>query len=232
MSKKISSWSFSRYTTYKACPRSAYYKFIEKRFEPGSPAMDRGSDIHKKIEDYILGKTTQFPEEAKHVRAQVATARAAYVKDKNSVIVEDTWAFRRDWSITTWDDWNGCWLRVKVDCARFVNEHAMSITDWKTGKFRPGDIDDYNLQLKLYVLGAFLRYPQLERVAPRLVYVDEGMIFPKVPDIWTRDSVPILMNFWEDATTRMLADTYFEPEPGNACRWCYFRKSNGGPCQY
>lgn len=232
MTKKIFSWSFSRYTAYNDCPRSAYYKFIEKRPEPGSPAMDRGTAIHKLAEDYILGKIKELPSELSQVRAQVQTLRKSFREDANSVVVEDTWAFKEDWSITSWDDWYGCRLRIKVDAARFVNKKAMVITDWKTGKFRPGDLYTYEQQLKLYVLGAFLRYPELERVSPRLVYTDEGKIFPEVPDIWERKSVPMLQSFWTDTTKRMLNDTVYEPTPGNACRWCYFRKSNGGPCQY
>jgi hypothetical protein len=41
-----------------------------------------------------------------------------------------------------------------------------------------------------------------------------------------------LADDWEDKTRPMLNDTIFAPKPGNACRWCHWKKSNGGPCKF
>ena len=34
------------------------------------------------------------------------------------------------------------------------------------------------------------------------------------------------------ASSALLTDTLFAPRPGPYCRWCHFRKENGGPCTF
>ena len=45
----INQWSYSRLSCYEKCPKQAEFKFIKKIKEPGSPAMDRGKDMHKPV---------------------------------------------------------------------------------------------------------------------------------------------------------------------------------------
>ena len=44
-------WSYSRLTTWEQCPLKAKLKYIDGLKEPGSPAMDRGTAIHKDAEE-------------------------------------------------------------------------------------------------------------------------------------------------------------------------------------
>ena len=67
VAQRITSWSFSRWNVYNTCPAQAKYKFIDKLPEPGSPAMDRGSAIHKGVEQYILGAAAKPPADAKAI---------------------------------------------------------------------------------------------------------------------------------------------------------------------
>ena len=90
------------------------------------------------------------------------------------------------------------------------------------------------MQLELYALAAFKRYPHLEEVLPRLVYLDTGDVYPPEDDplVFKRSDVPALEKLWAKRIKPMLADKRFLPKPNNKCRWCHFRKENSGPCRF
>lgn len=227
----INSWSFSRFSTYRKCPQLAKYKFVDKLYEPGSPAMDRGSAIHKLAEDYIT-KGGVFPEEYTKVKEILLGLRKSFLRNPHAVAVEQSWSFRKDWSETTWNDWNECWLRIKVDAAKFVAPTRLVVIDWKTGKFRADDVAEYHDQLQLYALGGFLKYPEVTQIIAQLVYVDEGFSYPKIGTLFHRRQTKELQAAWVVSTKSMLTDRMFPPTPSRACIWCHFRRSNGGPCKY
>ena len=54
--KQVTSWSFSRYSTYKQCPLKLKLSAIDRIREPGNEAMARGDAIHKLAEKYIKGE--------------------------------------------------------------------------------------------------------------------------------------------------------------------------------
>jgi RecB family exonuclease len=231
MPSKITAWSFSRYNTYRTCPRRAKYLYIDKMKEPGSPAMDRGSDIHKLAERYVKGQVARLPPVLALFRDRLAAMRKAFRSDRASIAVEETWAFRRDWTRTTWDDWDGCWLRIKLDVAH-VTVGGVEITDWKTGKFSPQyNLDQYVEQLELYALGSLIVYPD-QPVTPYLRFTDHEITYPAAGEgtTYVPADLPRLKKAWEKKTRPMLSDSTFAPRANSGCRWCHFRKDNGGPC--
>lgn len=232
--QRIKAWSFSRYSDYVLCPFKAFLKHVKRVQEPPNAAMQRGSEIHDKAENYIMGKISRIPSELKEFHKLFKQLRDDYKKNKD-IVVEQMWAFTKDWKVTRWDDWAKCVVRIKVDCAVVVSSDTMIVYDWKTGKFRPQQNQKYNEQLELYALGALLIFPHIKTVYPQLVYVDEGVTYEGEDDNplkFTKDQVPALKKSWEKRTKAMLNDTQFAPKPNNLCRWCYFRADNGGPCQY
>ena len=104
---------------------------------------------------------------------------------------------------------------------------TVEVHDFKSGKLRE-DSSDYGLQLDLYSLGGLLKYPTAKRAKTSLVFIDHGKVVP-IENEYTQKDVKTLTKAWETRVKRMLNDTQFKPTPGNACRWCTFRKSNGGP---
>lgn len=232
--KKLQSWSYSRYNEYVTCPARAYYKFIIKLPEPKNQAMDRGISIHDKAHEYIIGKAKKFPRELETFRDELKWRKKLFKTPGKVIDVEETWAFKKDWSPTTWNDWNECWLRIKVDCAHYdYNDDALIIDDWKTGRYRQEFNDKYMEQLELYALGGFLQMPQVQTIIPQLDYVDIGLIFPIEEElVYDRSQMTALKNKWKKKTNKMMNDTTFKPTPGAHCRYCHFRKSNNGPCEY
>ena len=233
-SNKITSWSFSRYSDYKQCPLKAKLKHVDKLKEPPNEAMARGAAIHNIAEKYIKGEGRTLPVELKQFEAEFKMLRKQYKKKINGMVVEDNWSFTKTWDETAWNDWIGCWVRIKLDCAHHIEDDVMVVTDWKTGKFRVEQNDGYIEQLELYALAALMLYPHLKEVRPRLAYLDVGVIFPAEdkPIVFTQADVPKLKKLWEKRTKPMLSDTTFAPRPNDKCKWCHFRKSNGGPCKF
>jgi len=236
LAKTITSWSISRYGVYEQCPAKARYKFIDKlkepEAEPGSP-MHRGSEIHKEAEFYVKGESGRLPKSLSSLGSEFKALRAARKANPALVTVEETWSFRKDWSITTWNDWNGCWLRVKLDVADRDGPNVR-VSDVKTGKYWTDNVEDYKLQLEIYSTAALIMYSGIPdvRVTARLLYVDEGTIYPEEPTVYTAKDLPALKKTWEKRTKPMLTDKTFAPKPNRFCKWCHYRKENSGPCKF
>lgn len=230
---RLTSWSYSRYNDWRSCPLKAKYKHIDKLKEPGSPAMDRGNKIHKDAEAFIKGLLAKLPAELMLFKDEFKALKALYKKKARPMIVEDNWAFTKDWTETRWDDWVGCWVRIKLDCAHYVADGVMVVTDWKSGKISSYKTMEYMEQLELYALAALLLYPHLEEVQVRIGWTDAGEMYPKdAPARYFPTDAKRLLKEWNGRVKPMMADTKFVPKPNNDCRWCFFGeagKAKGGP---
>lgn len=233
--KQITAWSFSRYSDYKLCPLKARLKYIDKIKEPPNKAMARGAEIHDKIAEYINNQRRRLPT-GLHVRAQ-ERIKALRKRNRNDPVrVEEMWGFDAKWQSCAWDDWENCQLRVKIDAATIDSDDdkpCASVIDWKTGKFRPNQQDEYEEQLSLYALAMIQKWPKLQRIHVGLVYVDTG------DEHWleyTANQARSLRKEWDKKARAMLRAKSFPPRPNWSCQWCYFRAANksegGGQCKY
>lgn len=229
--KKITSWSFSRWSVYEECPAKAKYKFIDKLKEPGSAAMDRGSELHK-LGETFLKTGGRVPKEVKLIGDTLKDFK------KRGALAEADFTFTKDWKATRWDDWNNAWCRIKADViiAPVIDSDipTAEVHDFKTGgekKLANQDFGEYYTQLELYGLAGLLTFPTAQVVKSSLVFIDFGKTVEN-PYAFKRSDEKKLMKKWEMNTKRMLADTTFKPKPGNACRWCHFSKAKDGPCQF
>lgn len=232
---KFTSWSYSRYSDYKQCPLKAKLAHLDKIREPKNAAMERGAVLHDQIRDFIRGVLKKLPADLASVKAEMARFKKLFKRKLLGAIVEEDWAFTKDWTQTQWNDWNGCVLRVKLDAAEWLDDgDTLVVTDWKSGKFREEMNEDYVEQLELYALAALVLYPQLKEVRPRLYYVDLGLVYPPEakPLVFTRADVDRLKKLWAKRTKPMLSDMRFAPKPNNKCHWCWYgqsKKREGGP---
>lgn len=232
----FTSWSFSRLQAYRKCPLAAKLSNLDKIKDPTPPdplhPMVRGDRIHKLAEAYIKGSIPiKIPPELKSFTALLKKLRKDHKTDPEVVVVEETWAFRKDWTITTYDDWNACWLRVKLDVAQVDNVVVMPI-DWKSGKFSPQwNVTEYLEQLDLYATAGLIMYagigPEL-KISPRLNYTDAGVTYPPPGEekIYTPSMLPALKKKWEKEVKPMMSDRQFAPKPNRWCSSCWFRKGN------
>lgn len=249
--QKLTAWSFSRWSVYDQCPLKAKLQFIDKIQEPSDPngPMARGDAIHKAAQAYIEGpgRTMKLIPELKGVNSTLQMLRKRYRADPESMTVEQTWAFKSDWTRTTWNDWRGCWLRIKVDVSwQEIDEDVLvvHVKDWKSGKFSPQyNLPEYLLQLDLYATGALTifnddDFPKV-RVLPHLHYTDAQLTYPATGEekVYTQKDKKRLQKEWTNRVKPMLNDTTFQAKPNSKCRWCFYGqagKVKGGPgiCRY
>lgn len=233
--KKLKSWSFSRYSSYRKCPLAFKLANLDKIPEPKNDAMTRGSLIHSTAEDYLKGKSgPRIPPELAHFEEVFKELRKLYKKRTAGVIVEDDWAFTNTWDRTQWDDWLKCWVRIKLDCASNVDPDILIIRDWKTGKYREDQNEEYVEQLELYALAGLLLHPHVKEVHPELVYLDVPFVYPPAdkPLIFTRADIPRLQKLWQKRVNPMFTDQRFAPKANDKCRFCFYGQSGlkkGGP---
>lgn len=219
---KVDAWSYSRLSCYELCPAQYKYRNIEKLAEPKSEAMQRGIDIHKECEKFLLGEgpitdnMRKFEDEFEQM--------AAYFEP----IVEQKWAFDNRWRNTgffTKGD-KAAWLRVIPDAVILYEDDTATMIDFKTGK-KYGEYED---QMSLFADAMFCRYSSLKEVDIRLWFLDTG---DEVPFTAHRKGLADRKAEWLERIDFMFNDTEFLPRPNDKCKWCHFSgKHNNGPCEY
>ena len=233
--RPITAWSYSRYGKYKQCPYAFYCLYILKLPEPKGAALVRGAEVHDEAKFYLQNVTRIIPKSLKLFEPEIKRLRTKFKKEPGSVIVEDNWAFRADWSGTQWNNWNDCWLRVKLDVAE-RDGNTVIITDFKTGKFRSDNREDYMEQLSLYGVAALTVFSHVSdlKVTTRLMYLDNGVVYPDKEEapVYTAKDVRSMQKDWMKKVKPLFVDKTFAPKPNKWCYSCHYRKDNGGPCIY
>jgi len=237
--KQFTSWSNSRWNDYQQCPAKAKFKHLDKLPEPKSPQMERGIYIALQEEDYFLDKVKQVPPDI-HKNLVPEFKRIKKPAKGKELMVEQNWGFDRNWNVVDYFDWKNCWLRIKVDVGYLLKGVELHLYDNKTGgadkstgKLRESDREKYEEQLDLYRAGGIARFPQVQTLATKLIYTDLGVTYPfDGPLMSTAAQAIKSQQDWSKRVRPMFNDTKFNPRPGYYCRWCHYRKSNGGPCKY
>lgn len=222
----IKAWSYSRLDTWRRCPFLAKLKFIVKLKEVVNKAMQRGSDIHTLCEKYIKGELPRIPKELRGFHNGFRDFRRKF--RSGYVQVEHQWAFTRDWDICEWFD-RKTYCRMVVDAVEEIPKGAiMRVVDFKTGRVYE---DKNREQMKLYALGAMMRYPDAKKIRVELWYLDHDIVLDEDFEV-SEEQVEILKSYFDAEAAPMLKDKKFPATPNYLCKWCHFRKENGGPCKY
>lgn len=231
---RLKSWSYSVYTQWVKCPRSVCYaKILKVDMKEDNPKFERGDAMHAAAQTYTTAKTapTLLPrQDLFKFKPQLDRLRKYKTK-----LVEQDWSFTRQWKRTRYDDWKNCWLRIKVDFCGVVEQlrnkpGSVEIIDYKSGKV----YEDHKQQRSLYALGGLqlvqigeLKAGKAAEVTAAHYYTDTGMTATQE---FAMDELPDLMKEWEARVAPMMSDTRYQIQEGHHCKWCRFRKSNGGPC--
>lgn len=222
----ILQWSFSRLNDWRKCPKMAFFKHVQKMKEPGNKHTERGSAIHLLCQKYVEGKIAVLPEELKKFKKEFEVLK------KNKAQCEAEWAFGPDWVAQTWFAKLYKLLRVKTDACYLVKgkNPVARVIDFKTGRVN----ESHEEQLSLYALATLLMYPEATSVETELWYLDSG---DKTAQVFPASDLPALKEYWESVAKPMFEDKSFQCKPGDACRFCWFRKGNPAPgspknCKY
>ena len=223
MTGLITQWSYSTWQTYNQCPKKVYYKKVLKLKEPESPQMLRGTRMHKIAEDFVSGRTEALFDQYGNDLELFRTALTNLRKQKPQCELE--WGLTETWQPCRFDD-PKAWLRLKTDVLLQPKPYCATVIDHKTGKIYP----DHEQQLRLYALCAFLMLPHVIEVTVQDWYFDQDAT--SRPKIFMREELAALKVEWEEKSFPLLHDDIFPCRPGPLCRYCHFRKSNNGPCEF
>lgn len=220
----LTAWSYSRFADYRRCPMYFAYKHLLRIKEEAGPAMQRGRDIHKEGEAYLIAprKPKKVPDSYRNFSGEMEQLRGL------SPTVEQQWGFTDKWQPTGWFG-NDTWVRVVLDVGVVYDDGTADVIDFKTGK-KYGSNDE---QMELFGLGTFSKFPQLTNVTTRLWYLDDAN--SKTNEVvaeFKAKEVPALIKDWDKKVKPMFADRKFPPRPNAKCVWCHLSKAKGGPCKF
>lgn len=242
--KRITAWSYSRFSDFSKCPLMCRFKHVDKMREPDNEHQARGTLVHKEAELWSTGKKEGTVEIAGKnvvvkVGARIPKSLQCFKKEfdelrkvKRLLATEQQLGLDAKWEPTEWFDSDARkkglplpWCRVTMDCRYVIpGTKTMRIIDYKTGRVR----EENKEQLTLYGVAGFALDESIEEVQAELWYLDQGEL---VPLTYTREAdEDRLRKEWAKKTKVMLSTVNFKPKVTRLCSYCHFRKSNGGPC--
>lgn len=226
----VKAWSFSRLMDFESCPYKVKLSSVDKCPSPSGPAAERGTKIHDHIETFIRGEHAEYTKEIDAFRGLFDRLRDGFSDAK--VEVEGDWGFTRDWKVTGWAS-PDTWARVKLDAIEFESGTSANVFDWKTGR-KFGNEMKHAQQSMTYALAAFQRFPDLQFIQTKMIYVDKK---EELPGQYTRAQADLLLPRLTLRANKMTTETKFPPTPSSmACKWCPHAKVQEGfeepACQY
>jgi CRISPR/Cas system-associated exonuclease Cas4 (RecB family) len=210
------SFSNSSIKLYETCPYKYKLQRIDKFQEPTGPAAERGKTIHTELETALVGLPI-YSEVTEYWEPFINELKAMGAKPEVEL------GFTKDWEPCEFAA-GEVWLRGVLDVLSLNNTTAY-VADWKTGKER-----DYEDQVKLYAVMVMAAYPEIEEVKLEILYVDgkKKVSYGSIK----RADFEVLRDWVTNRILKIEADDIYAPKPSFNCKWCHFRKDNGGPCRW
>lgn len=223
-------WSISKLFMYEQCPMRFRLKYIERMPEPALPPdnpLERGSRIHKHLEQYIKGEENSLTGiEAKSIGPlEPALTHLRELYGAGMANAEEDWWFDQDWNECGRSD---VWLWSKLDFSARDESQALIVTgDYKSGKSKYKAVDHIQ-QTQLYVAVSALKYEWAERHVAEIWYVDEGWIRSSE---YTREEALRFVGRFQARVDKLYKDRLFKPNPSVVtCKWCPFSPRGTGSC--
>lgn len=222
-------YSHSRMMTHHKCPARFKYDYIDRlpavQGLPGSPAMERGTLIHKSIEDFVLGKAPMLHPDIHQNYGQFFLG----LKENYQVFPEHPFAFDVDFNLLTEQDAPNVWFRGYLDLKlvpRAGDDGDLIIYEFKTGKVYE---IEHMLQRTRYGLVGLLQHPEVRRVQVHTMYLD------LVDNRSTTYAIAHLEEHKRALKSQVGIienDKFFMQKPSYTCRFCPRSRYVGGPCQF
>lgn len=210
-------WSYSSLSTYQQCPAKWKFSYIDEIPWPSSPAMTRGTRMHKMAEDFVTGAVDAVHSEIKKIGPLLQILKGQGAK------AEAVWLLDHTWKPTPLS--SEAWVKAIVD-VHHDKDNVLYVKDHKSGQM----YDDHRNQLELYGIIGLCVYPEAKRVETSAIYMDTG--YEGAEGSIIRPMLPKLIEKWDKSARIMMTDEVYEASPGRACNWCPYAKGKGGPCLY
>lgn len=157
-------WSYSRYKAYDACPKRHYEVDIAKNFTDSSEQLDWGNEVHKALENAVLGKAP-LPDGMRDYQRWVDEIKDA----PGTLLVEQQYAITKDFRPTDWFA-PDVWFRGICDVLRVSPSGRTALArDYKTGKIKHD-----SRQLMLLAQCVFVHHPSVRRIKTEFIWLKEG----------------------------------------------------------
>src|SRR3989304_3223368 len=165
--KRAIRWSYSGWSQERKCAFAYYGKYILGIKEDDAKMGDaiiRGNLLHKKQENFLLGKITGVPREFLPFKREYNGLLKA------KPIVEQWWGVDPDWKPIKW----GSWTVFKMDAAVLPTkkDNTLWVQDLKTGR----EYDAHADQASLGACLGFALYPKVEKGEGEFWDADQGII--------------------------------------------------------
>lgn len=213
----MASYSYSRLNLYRQCPRYFHCRYIEKRPEAPSDALERGTAVHEAIAAYTrhcldagLQTDVQFLRDYQgtdEVREILETYADTHLIEPGNYEIEQMWEIPLNGHI-----WWGVIDQLKDEQCRAL------ITDAKTDHVIRSQAEiDKDFQLRCYAWMAADKYPDAEEFICSIDFVRHGAIRSTT---YTTEDIPVIEKEILDAIDAIEADQEYKPTPGSYCAWC------------
>lgn len=199
--------SYSSISNFLQCPRKFKEVNVDYRFKDSSFAANKGTDIHKNIEEYITGVSDEFPL-GDYAHPVIENLRGLYKTELpagHKVGVEECFAVNIKGEPVDYKDKTAV-LRGKIDLY-VLTPQILKVIDWKSGKRR-----DNRMQSTAYDILTRHLLPNGKREYV-FDYLKDGRDPALEVSQADRD------NFWKIINTIQEA-TVFPEKPSPLCAWC------------
>jgi len=223
-------WTVSALKDFETCPAKYQWSYLYDaedwrklgyRVVPstGSPAMQRGTDIHQTCEDYLLGKVA-----IEGLHKEIPNAWRNLVRGLKDIgaTPEEMWTLDDGWNVVPDND-KSMWLRMKIDAHYLPSKDELVVVDYKTGKPYTSNME----QVELYALAGFAKFDDVDYVQGELWYFDSDEPHEKT---FKREAAPKLARKWEQRATALLEAKSYPAKLNRFCNWCPYNYGKGGPC--
>lgn len=211
-------WSYSKVSTYERCPKKKGFKYDE-RLRPiaeKSAAALRGDELHKDLELHIDKGLYEVPEWMR--------PHQPHLERYANGLKEQRICLNEEWEVVAEGDETCIFI---IDLLH-IEEPFATVIDYKSGK----RYDNHAEQIELYSAAVLWALPEIERVEGKCYYLDEKPGSWGKPVFVDRDNMVAIRARWDSRVVMMDVDTECAPRPGWYCKWCEYRKSEGGPCRF
>ena len=214
MSKIKLPWSYNRIKWQERCPYAIKLELIDKVSTSAFDPTDRGKKIHKHLEDFLYGRTSE-----KLPDIHLDWNHLEWVKENTIDLLvqgEQQWGFREDWSAGNFFS-KDIWGRVVIDLLYFpLDGETAVIEDYKTGK---KDEIKHTEQLLFYAVATWKKYPQIENFVGRIRYLDskKNNVLERK---WTAANLKKVLPMIERRANNYVNATEFPAKPSKLCTYC------------
>lgn len=219
-------YSYSKLSLFKQCPHRYKLNYIDKIAVPqDASALVKGRNVHSILENYesFVKEGCKPKENEQYSESEVALnfAKSELGKDILEKPSAREYCVKFDANLNAADHLNQreCYFIGYIDRINRT-PNGIELIDYKTGQYKQPGFQDY-MQLAIYSLYMFSKYPEINEILLRYVYVEHSKENTK---LITRAEVPALKKLILNDIAKIESETEYPKKPHKLCNWCPYKE--------